>query len=239
MKSLSVIIPAFNEERFLGPTLEKVREAAESLENCELEIVVVDNGSADRTAEIASEFGAIVVSEPVRNIGRARNAGGRQATGEVFLFLDADTLIPPETLLEIGSAMSDSNCIGGAVDVHHRPKGFILRAYIWFWRIFGKLLGMAQGAAQFCRREAFSELDGYDEMIFMGEDVDFFWRMKKLACRTKRKTRFISEVRVVPSTRRWDQWPLWKTLFLTNPLTIALFRRRKKTWRDWREDPPR
>jgi hypothetical protein len=98
---------------------------------------------------------------------------------------------------------------------------------------------MAQGAAQFCRRESFLALGGYDETIYMGEDVDFYWRMRRAARRGGRRVCYITDMRVIPSPRRFDRWSIWKTLLWTNPLLIALLRRRKGAWRGWYEDVPR
>ena len=94
MPSISIIVPAHNEEALLGGTLRALGRAAANLgEDCE--IVVVDDGSTDRTAEIAATLGARVVRVDVRHIAAARNAGARAAIGDVFVFVDADTLVPP------------------------------------------------------------------------------------------------------------------------------------------------
>jgi glycosyltransferase involved in cell wall biosynthesis len=241
--SLSVIIPALNEERFIGATLRRLTEAIaysqSSKESVPVQVIVVDNDSQDRTAEIARSFGATVVQEPVRNIARARNSGARVANGDVLFFLDADTLVPPCLLARIAAAMSDPRCAGGALDLDHRPSRLVIRVYLWFWYLLGRVTGMAGGAAQFCRRDAFLALGGYDESIYMGEDVDFYWRLKRTARRGDRNVRYIKDVPVIPSSRRWDRWPVWRTLLWTNPALIALLRRRKGAWRGWYEDVPR
>ena len=90
---------------------------------------------------------------------------------------------------------------------------------------------MAQGAVQFCRRDAFSAVGGYDESIYMGEDVDFYWRLGKLARSQGRRVRILRDVRAVPSARRFDQWSTSRVLVETNPLYITLFRRRRAAWR--------
>src|SRR4029078_12159401 len=92
LPTLSVIIPAFNEETCLPATLAAVGEAADGL-RCD--VICVDNESTDRTREIALARGAVVVSESVHNIGRVRNTGARAARGDVLVFVDADTWIPP------------------------------------------------------------------------------------------------------------------------------------------------
>ena len=91
---------------------------------------------------------------------------------------------------------------------------------------------MAQGATQFCRRDAFLALNGYDETLFMGEDVDLYWRLKKFAKRRNVGVSFIEDITVVPSTRRFDQWGLWRTLIWTNPLFILMFRRERAVGTD-------
>ncbi len=99
---LSVIIPAFNEEKELAPCLASVRLAVlEVSPELEVEVIVVDNNCTDRTAEIGREGGAQVVFEPVRQISRARNAGARAATGSWLLFIDADSRLSPETFAEL------------------------------------------------------------------------------------------------------------------------------------------
>jgi glycosyltransferase involved in cell wall biosynthesis len=239
---VSVIIPAFNEERFLPQTLDHLRRAAELVQailNQGFEIIVVDNASSDRTAEIAVAFGAKVVSFPEHNIAQVRNAGACAASGDLLVFLDADTLIPRSLLSRILQVMEEQNCLGGAVDTDYQPARPLIRAYLRLWRLIGLWLGMAQGAVQFCRRDTFSALRGYDESVYMGEDVDFYWRLGKFAQAEGQHVRFIRDVRVVPSCRRYDQWPTLLILIKTNPLYIALFRHRQAAWCGWYSDVPR
>jgi glycosyltransferase involved in cell wall biosynthesis len=239
---LSVIIPAFNEERFLPQTLDHLRQAAEHAElvpNRDVEIIVVDNASTDRTAELAAAAGAKVVSVPEHNIGRVRNAGAGAASGNLLVFLDADTLVPRSGLSRIVQVMEEPSCLGGAADTDHQPARPLIRLYLRMWRLVGLSLGMAQGAVQFCRRDAFSAVGGYDESIYMGEDVDFYWRLSKLAKGRGQHVRYLKDVRVVPSCRRFDQWSTMRILIQTNPLYITLFRHRQAAWRGWYSDVPR
>ncbi len=229
---ISVVIPAFNEELYLPETLSSLRDAI-SLCRCSVELIVVDNGSVDRTRDVARSFGATVVQEAVHNIARARNAGASVASGGVLAFVDADTMVPPCLLDRIAEAMGDTACMGGRPDVVHAPASKLLRAYLGVWRWLGIRLGMAQGAAQFCRKAAFEILGGYDESQFMGEDVDFYWRLRKLCARAGGSLRFLDDVKVVPSPRRFDRTPAWRTFIWTNPVFIALFRRTGSAWTAW------
>ncbi|MDE0394088.1 MAG: glycosyltransferase [Gammaproteobacteria bacterium] len=240
--TLTVIVPAFNEEAYLGPTLDSVRAAADHLctrSDADVQIIVVDNGSEDRTASVARSGGAVVVHEPVRSIARARNAGARHAIGEVLVFVDADVTVPRTLLHTVHGTMRDSACVGGGVDVDYRPRRLLVRLYLHGWRLVGRLTGMVQGATQFCRRDIFEQAGGYDERAWMGEDVDFYWTLKRLAKREHHTVRFLRSPRVQPSCRRFEKWPLWRILLWTNPLFIVLFRRRKAVWKGWYSDAVR
>lgn len=239
---VSVIIPAFNESIYLGETLTSVNRAKALLQNetkFTAEIVVVDNDSDDSTADVARAFGATIATEKRHNIATVRNCGAKVSCGEVLIFVDADTLMPEKLLVRIAIAMSDSTCFGGAVDTDYRPRKLTVRVYLQSWRVLGNLMGMAQGATQFCRRDVFFALNGYDETLFMGEDVDLYWRLKRVAKRQNGQVCFIEDMQVVPSTRRFDQWPFWRTLTRTNPFYVFAFRRNKKAWRDWYKAIPR
>ena len=239
---ISVIVPAFNEEACLPATLDAIAAAAAGLQSStavSVEAIVVDNNSTDDTAAIALAGGAEVVHETVQGIARARNAGAQHATGDVLVFIDADVVIPAELLAGIHSAMSHDGCVGGGVDVHYRPKKLAVRAYLGGWRLLARLSRMVQGATQFCRRETFEAIGGYDETAWIGEDVDFYWAMMRHARSTGGDVRLIRHPRVCASSRRFDQWPVWKTLVWTNPLFIALFRRRKNVWGAWYSRPVR
>ena len=239
---LTIIVPAFNEEAYLPSTLDSIQTAAANLHansNAEVDVIVVDNNSEDATAAVAGSNGATVVHEPVQGIARARNAGAGYADGDVLVFVDADVILPPTLLVEIQAAMSNPACVGGAVDIDYRPKRRSMQLYLRAWRVLSRLTGMAQGATQFCRKSIFDELGGYDEKAWIGEDADFFWALKKYAKRTDRSVNFIRDPRVRASSRRFDKWPLWKALLWTNPLFIALFRRRKAFWSGWYSRPVR
>lgn len=239
---LSIIIPAYNEAAHLGETLASLNHAKALLEretNSQTEIIVVDNDSDDATADVARACGAGVALEKQHNVAKVRNSGARASHGDVLVFVDADTVVPDNLLARLAERMSDPSCLGGAVDTDYRPQKLTVRMYLQCWRILGKLLGMAQGATQFCRRDSFIALNGYDETLFMGEDVDFYWRLKKFALRQNARAVFIEDISVVPSPRRFDQWRLWQILLWTNPLVVLMFRRRKSCWEGWYGVAPR
>lgn len=238
----SIIIPAHNEEKFLPSTLECIHNATNYLHDRKgrsAEILVVDNASSDDTKKIARASGVTVVEEPVRGIARVRNTGANAATGDILIFIDADVLVPEAVLWRISQVMSDPSCVGGAVDTKYRPQRHLLKCYLEMWRILGRWADMAQGATQFCHRNVYDALGGYDESLYMGEDVDFYWRLRTYARSRGLYVRFIDDLRVMPSCRRFDEWPLWRTLLWTNPLIVFLFRRQKSFWEGWYRSTPR
>jgi hypothetical protein len=129
--------------------------------------------------------------------------------------------------------MRDGTCAGGAVDVALHPRRRVVKAYLEFWRAVAALAGLAMGACQFCRRDGFAALGGYDETQYIGEDVEFFWRLRGAARRDGLTTCFVRDLQVTTSTRRFDIWPLWRTLLLTNPFLILALRRRRAAWGGW------
>ena len=235
---LSVVIPAFNEESYLPETLSNLQNAI-GMCRCSVEVIVADNGSSDGTAQIARSFGATVAHEPVHNIARVRNSGASAARGDVLLFLDADTIVPRHLLDRIAEAMGDPACMGGRPDVVHTARSGLLKGYLCAWRWLGMRLGIAQGAGQFCRKSAFGALNGYDESYFMGEDVEFYRRLQKLCRSSGGHLKFLDDVTVLPSPRRFDHTPIWRTLIWTNPLVIAPLRKTRSAWREWYVKPPR
>ena len=238
----TIIVPAFNEQAYLGLTLESIAAASDRLcQECgaDAEIIVVDNNSTDATADIARSRGATAVHEPVQGIARARNTGAKHATGDVFVFIDADVIIPPTLLVAIHDAMHDPSCVGGGGDVRHSPRRRSIRFYLAAWRLLARATGMVQGATQFCRSEVFQQICGYDETAWIGEDVDFYWAMRRHAKNNGGHVALIRRPKVYASSRRFDNWPLWKTLVWTNPIVIALLRRRRSAWSGWYSRPVR
>jgi glycosyltransferase involved in cell wall biosynthesis len=231
--TLSVIIPAYNEEHYLPQTLQALHRAQL---HYPCEIVVVDNNSTDRTAAVAAEFGARVVQEHIHNIAAVRNVGASAATGRVLVFIDADTVVDPATLQAIAEATEYRNVVGGAVAVTYTP---FRRAWVaWYikgWAFWGRVVHMALGAAQFCRSDVFRDVGGYDESIYVGEDIDFYWRMRRQARRIGGTVRFLDTARVLTSSRRFDTMAPLKLLLVTHPLLILVNWRRRRFWKDWYE----
>lgn len=232
---ITVIIPAFNEENYLPATLETIRKALQGIE-FPSEIITVDNESTDNTAQIAADFGAKVISETIHNIAKVRNTGAKNAEGDILIFIDADTRVALTLFVKISGAMRDEKCFGGAVAVEYDEfQRKWMKYYMFAWKFWEKFFNMRQGAAQFCRKAVFEKLNGYDESIFVGEDIEFYWRLTKFAKQNGGHLFFVQQPKVKTSARRLDKISFWKTFVIMNPIYIRLLWRKKSFWKAWYE----
>lgn len=166
---ISFVIPAYNEERLLGRTLAAIDEAARSLGE-PFEIVVADDASTDRTAEVATEFGAKVVPVHHRQIAATRNAGARAATGDLLLFVDADTMVTPQVVRAAVGALRAGAVGGGCTTRFEGRLPLYGRILVATFAPFYRLLGLASGCFLFCTREAFLATGGFDENLYGAEE---------------------------------------------------------------------
>ncbi|MCZ7564653.1 MAG: glycosyltransferase [Burkholderiales bacterium] len=183
---LSIIVPAYNEERLIAATLDCIRKA---LDGRPAQIIVCDNNSTDRTAELARMAGAEVVFEPVNQIARARNAGAARASGDWLVFVDADSCPSRALLADMQAAIASGRCIGGGSTVAFANPRVDVRCWVAFWNALSRTTGWAAGSFIFCEAAAFREAHGFDQTLFAAEEIDFSRRMKRLARR--RRMRFV------------------------------------------------
>jgi len=176
---ISVVVPAFNEEKLLAETLACIRSAMQPLD-WDAELIVCDNNSTDRTAEIARAAGARVVFEPVNQIARARNAGAAQASGEWLLFVDADSQPSSGLFLELDLVLKQKDFVGGGSTVEMATDDSFARLAVWIWNRFSRATGWAAGSFIFCRAAAFREIGGFSEQLYASEEIDFSRRLKRL-----------------------------------------------------------
>ena len=178
----SFIIPAYNEEALIGRTIDVLRESATRLDG-EYEIIVANDDSTDRTAEIAREKGAHVIDVKKRQIAAVRNAGASIATGEILIFVDADTHVTTKTLLAMEKLLLDRPDVvaGGAVmkfDVIPPWWGRVgVRIFIFFYFHLAQWIA---GGFFFVRHDAFKKVGGWDEQYFASEEIHLSNALKKV-----------------------------------------------------------
>lgn len=212
---LSIVIPTLNEAAAIGDLL----VALQPLRHRGHELIVVDGGSADGTAALASRFADAVLDAP-RGRAIQMNAGAAAASGRVLLFLHADTWLPPLADALIQQAV-DSGRAWGRFDVRIEGRARVLRVVAALMNLRSRLTGIATGdQAIFVAREAFERVGGFPVQPLM-EDIELSRRLKCLG-----RPACVRE-RVCTSGRRWEQRGVWRTIFL-------MWRIR---WRYWRGEP--
>lgn len=201
---ISAIIPAFNEERRLGETLRHINAALQAFQQrgWETELVVCDNNSTDKTAEIARAAGAKVVFEPLNQIARARNSGAAAATGDWLLFVDADSH-PSRTLFEsVAEQIASGKCMAGGCTVKldgHYPKANFM---VGFWNIISRSLSWMAGSFIFCEASAFREIGGFSKELFAGEEIDLSIRLKRIARKGRKRIVILHRNPLLTSARK-------------------------------------
>lgn len=167
---VSFVIPAWNEESVLGPTLEALSTARRHLTEPS-EVIVADDSSTDQTAEIARKHGARVVSVRHRQISATRNAGAREAQGDLLIFIDADTIVTPEAVCAAVEAVR-GGAIGGGSAIHYSGRiPAYLRLFIPFEVWLARQMRIAFGCFLFCTRAAFDAAGRFDTTLFATEEV--------------------------------------------------------------------
>ena len=154
----------------LGATLDALHAAGKAL-NEPYELVVADDASTDGTAALAERHGARVVRVAHRQIAATRNSGARAAAGELFIFVDADTIVSVAVVRAAVDAVR-GGAVGGGASVEFdsevpRYAKLLMPFLAWFYRT----LGLAAGCFLFCSREAFVAVGGFDETFFGAEEI--------------------------------------------------------------------
>ena len=167
---VSFVIPAHNEEALIGQTLSTLLASAAAVGQ-PFEVIVVDDASTDRTAEVARSLGAAVIPVNLRQISAARNAGARVARGAVLIFVDADTWVPAAALAAAIEAIRQGAVGGGArVEMDDDVPWWapaLMRLTSWG---LGQL-GLAAGCFLFARRDTFEAVGGFDEEYYASEEI--------------------------------------------------------------------
>ena len=196
---ISVIVPVLNEEATIAATLGALAALAP------YEVILVDGGSVDRTRDIAARSGAQVLSAE-RGRARQMNRGAARASGEVLLFLHADTRLPDSAFSDIAAALNDPRCLGGRFDVELEGSHRMLKLVGALINYRSRVTKVGTGdQAIFLRREIFLRMGGYPDIPLM-EDIALCRALKRMGAVACLRSR------VVTSARRWENDGVWRTI---------------------------
>jgi uncharacterized protein len=205
---ISVIIPTLNEAANLPQTLACLARLPQ------LEIIIADGGSQDQTRDIAQNFGAQVIQT---TLGRSTqmNQAAQQATGEVLLFLHADTLLPQDWRKWVTQTLENPQIIAGAFELAIDAPNPGLRWIEWGVKWRSRLLQLPYGdQAIFLRAATFHQMGGFPDLGIM-EDFVFVRQLQPLGQIA------IVPVTVQTSARRWESRGVWPTMWLNQVILVG------------------
>jgi glycosyltransferase involved in cell wall biosynthesis len=230
---ISFIIPAHNEEHYLGRTLERLIASAEAVGE-PFEVIVVADGCTDETSAVARTYGSRLIEVDLRHIAAVRNTGAKVAVGELFVFVDADTLVPEETLRATVRVVRKGATGGGARAVIDTPFPWPARAFLRVLAcVFFRSFTFTLGGYVFATRHAFEAVGGFDERYFAAEDA--------VMCRALRKHGRFVVLRepMITSGRKINEVTTWEATMIVARLLLRgrkAFRQRQglEIWYDQR-----
>jgi rSAM/selenodomain-associated transferase 2 len=209
---ISVVIPVLDEAANLARLLPELRRACPGAE-----IIVVDGGSRDGTADVARGQAGVQLLEGARGRARQMNAGARQAGGDVLLFLHADTSLPDGAPVAIAAALADPAVVGGRFDVRFDSRRRVLRIVAWFMNARSRATSICTGdQAIFVRRADFEAVGSYPDVPLM-EDIELCRRLKA------RGRLAALRARVTTSARKWEREGPLRTIGLMWALRLLYF----------------
>lgn len=209
---ISVVIPTLNEEKTIGECIEAIR-----FESADIEIVVADGGSGDKTLEIASGYPEVAVVASGRGRGIQLNAGAAAATGDILLFLHADTILERDWAKIIPESLEEYSVVGGAFTFAVNNPSLKYRLVELWVGLRCALCRLPYGdQAIFIRKDLFIKLNGFRDIPLM-EDVELVERMKKAGRIT------MLNKKAFTSDRRWSSKGLIRTAAI-NQLTMMLYK---------------
>ena len=206
---ISLIIPAFNEERELPGLLKSVAVARQRF--CDdpeaVEVIVANNASTDRTAELALAQGCTIVHVSHRCIASARNGGAQVACAPVLAFVDADSRLHPQTFNAVEKTLSPKVVVGATgVRMSRSSLGI---AFTMLIVAAVTRIGRTGPGVVFCRRSDWEAVGGFDESYRYAEDVRFQLDLKRLGRTRGQHFAWAKGVRTVTSARKFDRYGDW------------------------------
>jgi glycosyltransferase involved in cell wall biosynthesis len=202
--TISIVVPAYNEEKLIAATLASIHAAREAFTRIgwASEVIVCDNNSTDRTGDLAREAGATVVFEPVNQIARARNTGARAARGDWLIFVDADSRPSAELFADVAEAIRAGRALAGGTTLAFDQRNREAEFWLHLWNRVSRVMRYAAGSFIFCEAAAFWEIGGFSEALFATEELDLSRRLKRVARKHGRQMVILTRHPMVTSMRK-------------------------------------
>ncbi len=202
---LSVIVPAFNEEKLIAASLSSIKEAMSPFHRLgwETELIVCDNNSSDRTAELARAAGARVVFEPVNQISRARNCGAAAAQGDWLIFIDADSHPSAGLMAEVAQCIQDGRFLAGGSTISVEERLVIARLLVISCNLIMRATRLFAGSFIFCEAAAFRQVGGFSLELYASEEIDLSKKLQRLARAQRKKTVILHHHPLQTSARKF------------------------------------
>jgi GT2 family glycosyltransferase len=238
---VSVVVPAYNEEKLIAATLQTIHSALKAFTSAgwQTELIVCNNNSSDRTAEIAAAAGALVVFESVNQIARARNSGAAAATGDWLIFVDADSQPSAELFADVLEAIQQPDVMAGGSTVRLEGEHLIANAVVSFWNGVSRFRKWAAGLFIFCEAAAFRAVGGFNQDLYASEEIFLFKKLHKKARADRKRIVILRNHPLLTSARKMHLYtPREHVKFLIK--TVLQFGRTLKdpkqchTWYDGR-----
>jgi len=204
----SVLVPAHNEEAYLGACLAAIETAARPYQG-QVETIVALNRCTDRTEEIARTHGAAVVREDARNLAKIRNAAARAARGEILATIDADSTMSTNMLSEVERALAGGRTIGGGVPIIPDRLSLGIAATMLMLAPYALIRYRVTGGLFWCRRSDFEAIGGFDESKVCGEDLDFAVRLRAYGKAHGKPFKTLWRTSIHTSVRKFDALGDW------------------------------
>ncbi len=242
MAGISIIVPTLNEAKLVEQTLSQFTVGLK--EKYSLEVIVSDGGSTDSTLGIAAKYADKIIHADLskkQNIASGRNYGAANASKDILYFFNADTRIPDIVkFFRLTSKQFDDKQISALtckVKVFPEEKKLSDKLFHAFYNNYVRVVnvlgfGMGRGECHMLRKNVFNELNGYDETLEAGEDFDLY---RRLHDRKLGKIKFINELVVYESPRRYRRYGYAKVFFDWTKNAISVVMRNKSISKNWEE----
>ncbi|NQZ30613.1 MAG: glycosyltransferase [Oceanospirillaceae bacterium] len=204
---ISIVIPAHNEEKYIGRCLASINEQV-ATNDLQVETIVVLNRCTDKTEDVAKSHGATVVSNDSKNLSEIRNTGVSHANTEWVITIDADSWMSKGVLAEIHKHTRQPNALGGGIRIKPERLSPGIAVGYGIMLVPAFFLGLSFGMYWF-KKSDFDAIGGFDEKRHIAEDVDFLRRLKTHGRKSGRRHTIISVESITTSCRKFDEFGDW------------------------------